>query len=180
MSFIKHAACLWLIFFAIFFQTQTAFAIVKTSDNKTLFVQKETVTKARLETVLGRKLTFSERLFFPIVQKKMPATTASEFGLGDKNDKKWAIAGFVALLFGIVVLALSIAFRLGNPLLIFGAVLSGVGQAICYLVWKMTGNESAKKLARAGFLTGYISFVILAIAAFLGAMFLIVSLFSIF
>ena len=179
MSFIKHAVCLWLIFFATFFQIQPAFAIVKTSDNKTVFVQKETVTKARLETALGRKLTFSERLFLPIVQKKMHATTASEFDMSGKNDKKWAIAGFIALLVGLVVLALSIAFHLGHPLLTFGTILGGVGYAICYLVWRMTGDESAKKLAFAGILTGYISFTILAIAAFLGAMFLIVSLFSV-
>lgn len=106
------------------------------------------LSKESLEKLLGRKLTLSEKLVFPIIKNKVKKGLEAEVALEEAKTDGMAIAGFVT---GLVSL-----FIFGIVLGILGIIFSSIALS---RIRKEPTKRKGKGLAIAGLVLGIVGFI---------------------
>ena len=130
----------------------SSFAVVNTKTTKetvnTEPIKTKAFNRANLEVLLGRKLTFRERLFLPLVKNKLAKGLPADRAANEAVTDGMAIAGFVT---GVLSLLL-FGFILG----ILGIIFSAVGLK---RIRQEPEKRKGRGLAIAGLVCGIIGFI---------------------
>lgn len=143
-----------------------SFAVVTTKTTyetvKTAFAKTQTFDKAHLEALLGRKLSFKERLFLPVIKKNLAKGCPADKAADEAVTDGMAVAG---LILGI----LSIPFF--GFLGILGIIFSAIG------LRRIKQNPEKRKginLARAGMVCSIVGIIFwITILIFLFQLFIV-------
>jgi Domain of unknown function (DUF4190) len=149
---LKNLFSLLTLCFMLFMSTNSNAAIETQNSivsNQKVVLKHQNITKESFEQTIGRKLTWKERLVFPLIKRKLEKSNAhaSNFD-SDRRTDGMAIAGFVCGLVGIFVAGII----LGTLGIVFSAIALG-------RINKDPDGKSGRGLAIAGLILGIIAVV---------------------
>jgi Domain of unknown function (DUF4190) len=148
---LKQFFSLMTLCFMLFMSNSSNAAIATqcTILSEEVVTKQQTITKESFEQTVGRKLTWKERLVFPIIKRKLEKSKAYSSNYeGGKSTDGMAVAGFVCGLVGI--------FVAGVVLGLLGIIFSAIS---LNRIKNNPDTKSGKGLAIAGLILGIIAVV---------------------
>ncbi len=144
----KNLPCFLWTLMAIFLISTNSYAVVRANEANLSNSPTFKVTKDNLETSLGRKLTFREKLVLPLIKGKIKKGLSADRAVAEGTTDGMAIAGFVTGLVGLFV---------------FGIVLGILGIVFSTIALKRIKRDpevrKGRGLAIAGLVTGIVGLV---------------------
>ena len=149
---LKNLFNLLTLCFMLFLSNNSVAAIATNNtiiNHETVVFKPQGITKTSFEQALGRKLTWKERLVFPLIKRKLEKSKAlASNSQGDRHTDGMAVAGFVCGLIGLFVAGII----LGTLGIIFSAIALG-------RINRNPDTKSGRGLAIAGLILGIIAVV---------------------
>jgi Domain of unknown function (DUF4190) len=149
---LKNLFSILTLCFMLFLSNNSIAAIAtknKIINHETVVLKPHGITKQSFEQAIGRKLTWKERLVFPLIKRKLEKSKAmTSSSEGDRRTDGMAVAGFVCGLVGL--------FVAGVVLGILGIIFSAIALG---RINRNPDTKSGRGLAIAGLILGIIAVV---------------------